>query len=78
MAIYAEVQDPTYTFKGHRIRKGQIVKLTAAQLKAGDKSDPPRFKKVGAPDANVAVVDISPSGGLSQATTAPAEAKSDK
>lgn len=57
---YAQVQDPNYVFRGHRLGKGTVVRLTSDQLKAAGDHNPPRLKEVPKPDREDGIYDIRP------------------
>ena len=57
---YAVVNDPKYVFAGNRLGRGQVVKLTDAQLKATQDHKPPRLVETAAPESDDGVVDIRP------------------
>ena len=57
---FARVTDPNYTFRGQRLGRGTIVRLTAAQLKAAGDHNPRRLEEVDEPKEGTPTFDIRP------------------
>ena len=75
MSVYARVTSKGYSYKGHPLRPGTIVKLTADQMKAAGYLNPPHLEKADKPEDGAHVVDLTPKSKMKHATPSPDDAK---
>lgn len=57
--IYAKVARQNYTFRGHKLRKGTLVKVSKEQLDSAKKKVPPNLEKADAPKKGETFVDLT-------------------